>query len=143
MRKSGWELATRWFDEVWNQGRRETIAEMLAPDSTLHEGGTASFGPGGFYPLYDRLRASFSEIHVNVDDVIEDGDKMCVRWSFSGKHTGDGLGVAATGKTVRVTGMTLIRFQDGLFLEGWQNWDMLSMMEQIQGARRAPTFVGA
>lgn len=143
MTESGRELAERWFEEVWNRGRREAIAEMLAADSVLHEGGTDNFGPAGFYPLYDRFRAALSEIRFNVDDVIESGDKMCVRWRCSAKHTGDGLGVPATGRTIQVTGITLIRFRDGMFVEGWQNWDMLGMMEQISGAAKAPTYAGA
>jgi hypothetical protein len=50
------ELGRRWFDEVWNKGRREAIAELLSPDSVLHEAGIDSKGPDGFYPLFDRLR---------------------------------------------------------------------------------------
>jgi hypothetical protein len=57
-------LGTRWFEEVWNKGRREVIAEMLAPDAVLHEGGVDSVGPEGFYPFFDRLRAAFSELRV-------------------------------------------------------------------------------
>jgi hypothetical protein len=72
-----------------------------------------------------------------------DGNKICVRWSFSGKHTGGGLGFAATGMVVHTTGITFVRVADGMLIEGWQNWDMLGMMEQIQGSHKAATYVGA
>jgi predicted ester cyclase len=52
-------------------------------------------------------------------------------------HTGDGLGIPASGKAVRLTGITIGRIQDGKIIEGWDNWDRLAMLEQI-GAYRQP-----
>jgi len=135
-------LGRRWFELVWNQGRREAIAELLSPDAVVHDGGTDTTGPEGFYPFYDRLRATFSELHVHVEDTFADGDKLCVRWSCTGKHTGGGLGVAPTGVTIHVTGISILRVADGRLVEGWQNWDMLGMMEQINGMARSATFIG-
>jgi predicted ester cyclase len=137
------ELGRRWFEEVWNRGRREAIVEMLSPDSVLHEAGVDAIGAEGFYPLFDRLSATFSEIHVDIDDTMADGDKICVRWSFIGKHTGDGLGIGPTGKTIRTTGITIMRVAGGKLIEGWQNWDMLGLMNQIQGQNKAATYISA
>jgi steroid delta-isomerase-like uncharacterized protein len=135
-------LGRRWFELVWNQGRREAIAEMLAPDAVVHDGGSDTTGADGFYPFYDRLRSTLSEIHVNVQDSFAEGDKLCVRWSCTGKHTGDGLGMAPTGVTINVTGISILRVSGGQLVEGWQNWDMLAMMEQINGLARSATYVG-
>jgi predicted ester cyclase len=137
------DLGRRWFDEVWNQGRRESIGEMIAPDAVLHEGGADSRGPDGFYPFFDRMIATFSEIRVNVEDTLAEDDKLCVRWSFSGKHTGNGLGIPPTGKTVNVTGISILRVAGAMLLEGWQNWDMLGLMEQLKDVRPSPTYVAA
>jgi len=136
-------FGARWFEEVWNKGRREAIAEMLPPDGVLHEGRTDSVGPEGFYAFYDRLKAAFSDFHVTVHNTIAEGDLSCVRWSCSCKHTGDGLGMPATHKTVHVTGMSMIRIANGRMAECWQNWDMLGLMEQIQGSNRSATYVSA
>ena len=135
-------LGRRWFELVWNQGRREAIAEMLAPDAVVHDGGSDASGPEGFYPFYDRLRATISEIHVHIEDTFAEGDNLCVRWSCTGKHTGNGLGIAPTGKTIHVTGISILRVADGRLVEGWQNWDMLGMMEQINGLARSATYIG-
>jgi steroid delta-isomerase-like uncharacterized protein len=134
-------LGKRWFEEVWNAGRRDAIPEMLAPDAVLHEGGQDSVGPDGFYPLFDRMHAAMEDIQTTVYDTIAEGDRICVRWSFSGKHSGPGLGIPATGKTVQVTGITIMRVVNGKAVEGWQNWDMLGMMEQLQGTSRSATYV--
>jgi len=143
MTESERDLGRRWFEEVWNQGRRETIGEIIAPNAVLHEGGMDSKGPDGFYPFFDRMIAAFSEIHVNVEDTMAEGDKLCVRWSFATRHTGNGLGIPATGVMINVTGISIMRVAGTKFLEGWQNWDMLGMMEQIKGALPSATYVAA
>lgn len=136
-------LGKRWFEEVWNKGRRDAIAEMLAPDGVLHEGGKDSIGPAGFYPLFDRMHAAMDDIQLTVHETMVDQDRICLRWSFKARHSGDGLGVPASGKTVDVTGITIMRIAGGKLVEGWQNWDMLGLMEQIQEAPRAATYAAS
>ena len=138
------DLGRRWFEEVWNRGRREAIGEMIAPTCIIHDGATDSIGPNGFYPFFDRLSATFSEIHVSVEDTITQGDSACIRWSFTGKHTGAALGIPASGKTIHVTGISILRASEGKIVEGWQNWDMLGMMEQIRSSgKSSATYIGA
>jgi steroid delta-isomerase-like uncharacterized protein len=137
-------LGRRWFEEVWNRGRREAIPEMLAPDGVIHDGPTDSTGPEGFYPFFDRMNGTFSEIHVTLEDTIAEGTGACIRWTCTMQHTGSGLGVPPTGKTIRITGISILHASGGKIIEAWQNWDMLGMMEQIQGhSRTAATYIGA
>jgi steroid delta-isomerase-like uncharacterized protein len=143
MTESERTLGSRWFEEVWNKGRRAAIAEMLAPGAVLHEGGIDSVGPEGFYSFFDRLNAAFSDIRVTVHDTIAEGDRACVRWTCSCKHTGGTLGIPATQKTVEVSGISILRIAEGRMVESWQNWDMLGMLQQIQGLNRSATYVGA
>ena len=134
-------LGKRWFEEVWNQQRREAVAEILAPDAVLHEGGVDSVGPEGFYPFLDRMNAALSDIHVEVLETIAEGDLLCLRWLCTARHTGPGLGFAAAGKRVQVTGMSILRVANGKLAEGWQNWDMLGLLTQVRGEARAATYV--
>ena len=134
-------LGERWFDLVWNQLRRDAVAEMLAPQGVLHEAGADSVGPEGFYPFFERMTATFSELHVNVEDTLAEGDKLCVRWSCKAKHTGPGLGFAPTGNSIHVTGMSIFRIHNQQIIEAWQNWDMLAMMTQIKGESKSATYV--
>jgi len=144
MAETARELGRRWFDEVWNRGRREAIAEMMAPECIVHDGETHSTGPGGFYPFFDRIHGTFSQIQVAVEDTIAEDDRACIRWWFSAKHAGAGLGVPPTGKTVHLTGITVLRAAGGKVIEAWQNWDMLGMLEQIQDhGKKAATYIGA
>jgi predicted ester cyclase len=134
-------LGKRWFDEVWNQGRRDAIAAMFGPDGILHDGKHSTLGPGAFYAFFDRMTAAFSGLKVTVEDTFAEGDKLCLRWSCSAKHTGPGLGAAPTHKEIYVTGISIMRVAGGQIVEAWQNWDMLGMMEQIQSQAQAPTYI--
>jgi steroid delta-isomerase-like uncharacterized protein len=137
------ELAASWFEEVWNKRRREVIGEFLAEDAPIHDGGITVHGPAGFYAFFDRMSDAFSDIHVTVEETLADGDKVCVRWSCALQHTGSGLGIPPSGKTLQTTGITIMRIVDGKLAEGWQNWDMLGLMQQIEERGQAATYIGA
>jgi predicted ester cyclase len=59
------------------------------------------------------------------------------------EDTGDGLDVTPAGKAVHVTGISILRVANGRLVEGWQNWDMLGLMEQIQTLPRSATYIAA
>jgi len=127
----------RWFEEVWNKGRRQAIDEMLPPDCIIHDGGASLKGPEEFKKYFDLMRSAFSEIQVTPEEVISEGALVCLRWSVKMRHTGDGLGMPATGRNLQTTGVSIVRFTDGRFAEAWQNWDMMGVMQQIQQAEPA------
>ena len=137
MSEANKELMRRWFAEVWNEGRAEAIDEMFAADGVargLGEAGAEVRGPAAFRSYFAKLRGAFPEFEVTVEDVIAEGDKVAARWSAKMMHRGDDLGVAASGRQVAVTGMSFIRIKDGRIVEGWNNWDVHALMEQIGAA---------
>jgi len=117
-------LITRWFEEVWNQNRHETIEELMPAECVIHDGDANIRGPEEFKLFAAGLRAQFDEIRVEMHQAISEGDLTCLRWSSSMIHKD-------TGKPLHTTGMSLIRFRDGRFAEAWQNWDLHGVMEQI------------
>ena len=138
------DLGRRWFEEVWNRKRRGAITEMLAPGAVLHDGEIDTVGAEGTFAFFDRMNSAFSDLHVTVHDSFAEQDRICVRWSCTAKHTGDALGIPAIGKTMRVTGISVMRVANERLVEGWQNWDMLGMMHQLQGgAAPAATYITA
>jgi predicted SnoaL-like aldol condensation-catalyzing enzyme len=127
-------MVVRWFEEVWNQGRREVIDEMFPVDCVLHDGRADYRGPEEFKRFHDGLRAQLSDIRVTPLQAISEGDLVCVRWSSTAKQT-------TTNKSLEVTGMSFLRFRDGRFFEAWQNWDMYGLVEQLEG--KVPGFFQA
>lgn len=128
-------LVKRWFDEVWNKGRAEAIDEMFAPDGIAHglsdDPAAPMRGPAAFRPYQETLRGAFPNIEVVIEDLIAEGDKVVARCSVRARHTGDHLGVAASGAPVDFTGMTIVRIKDGKIVEGWNNFDFTRMNKQI------------
>jgi steroid delta-isomerase-like uncharacterized protein len=143
MSEANKELAKLWFEEVWNKGRREAIRELLAQSAVIHDGGDAIKGTEGFYPFFDRMHATFSDIHVSVQDALAEGDKVCLRWVCTMRHTGDGLGMPPTNKRLEATGMTIVQIENGKFVAGWQNWDMLGILQQINEQPKPMMYIGA
>src|SRR5580704_1792222 len=105
-------LMRRWFEEVWNQGKIQTVRDLLAPDAIgigqLEDGSNVK-GPASFVPFVERIRGGFPDIKVVIEDAFGSGDRVVVRWSANMTHRGDQLGMAATGKAVRLRGITIAR----------------------------------
>src|SRR6202158_3446544 len=134
------ELMRRWFKEVWNEGRTQTVYDLLAPDAVaigqLEDRGPLR-GPAEFASFVERTRGAFPDIKVVVEDIFGAEDKVVLRWSATMTHRGDHLGIPATGKRVQISGMTIARIRDKQIIEGWDNWDQLAMLKQI-GAYASP-----
>jgi len=128
-------LIRRWFEEVWNKGRAEAIAEMFAEDGIAHglsEDVNAPLrGPLGFLPFHAQFRGAFPDVEVVVEDQIAEGDLVATRCSVRGKHSGDHLGIKATQSPVEFTGMTITRIRDGKIVEAWNNFDFMKMYRQL------------
>jgi steroid delta-isomerase-like uncharacterized protein len=134
------KLMRRWFNEVWNDGRTQTIHDLLAPDAVAIgelEDGVKLHGPAEFVAFAQRIRGAFPDMNVVVEDTFGAEDKVVLRWSATMTHRGDHLGMPATGKPVRITGITIARIADKQIIEGWDNWDQLGMLKQI-GAYAPP-----
>jgi steroid delta-isomerase-like uncharacterized protein len=134
MPESNLDLFKRWFEQVWNQRRTATIAELFAPNGISHgvaEDGSDLIGPQAFLPFHERFLNAFPDMKLKVEDAIADGDKVLIRWSATMRHTGDGLGLAATNKPVAIGGMSLARIANGQLVEAWDQWDKLAMLQQI------------
>src|SRR5260370_36478517 len=109
-------LLHRWFEEVWNQGREESIDELLAKDGRifgLGESDAEVRGPYGFKPFFRNLRTSSPDMHIRIEDTIAEADKAAVRIVMEGSHSGAGLGIPATARRVRVAGIAMLSSAEG------------------------------
>ena len=124
-------LVRRWFEEVWNQGRVESIDELYAADGRVHGLGDLPPGPPGFKPFHAAYRNAFPDMHLVLEDVIAEGDKVAYRWTATATHRGDGLGFAATDRPAQFSGMGFVRIRNGKLVEGWNNFDQFGLMQQL------------
>ena len=126
-------LARRWFEELWNERRGAAIEERIAPQAVCYGEGGELHGPDDFRTrVYQPFVDAFPDLHVSVEGTISEGDQVVVRWTATGKHTGEGLGLPATGRSIHIRGLTWIRFENGKFVEGWDCWNQREMIESLK-----------
>jgi predicted ester cyclase len=119
-----------WFEEVWNAGHADLIEVYLARNGVIHaldETGADAIGPSGFRAFFDKFRAAFPDISITVDQVVAAGDTAAGRWTARLTHSGGALGIKPTGRAMTITGMSFIRVANGQVVEGWNEWDRLSL----------------
>jgi steroid delta-isomerase-like uncharacterized protein len=126
-------IIQRWFAEVWNQGREESIDELLGPHCVAHGlgEGADTQGPAGFKPFLRNMRSAFPDVHIRVEDTIVSDDRAATRVIFEGTHSGNGIGVAPTGRRVSITGLVIVRIAGDQIVEAWNVWDQLGLLRQI------------
>jgi hypothetical protein len=128
------ELSRQWFEQVWNQRRPEAIERLFAADGIAYgldpQTAPPGRGPVSFIPFWTRFCGAFPDLRVAVEDVLAEGDKTAIRFSFRGTHLGNQLGSAPTGKTIAATGIAIIRWRNGQIVEGWNEFDALGLMKQ-------------
>lgn len=124
-------LLHRLAKEVWLEGKREVIDELFAPGLVVHAPMGEIIGPEGFKTFYDNMTAAFSDISMRVVFSITEGDLCLARFEFSARGTGDFMGISARGKDINVTGNSLVRIKDGQIIEGWDEYNLYGMMQQL------------
>ncbi|MCU1264725.1 MAG: putative ester cyclase [Acidobacteria bacterium] len=128
-------LARRWFEEVWNKGRADAVDEMFAENGIAHglsdDAGSPLRGPAAFKEFHGKFVEAFPDIVVTVEDTIAEGDKIAARCTVRGKHQGDSLGFAATQAPIEITGIAIVRIENGKIVEAWNNFDFMTMYKQL------------
>jgi steroid delta-isomerase-like uncharacterized protein len=120
-------IVIRYVEEAWNQQNLELLAELLNPD--VVDGSLVGIeAQKQFMTAYF---TGFPDIHLTVEDLIAEGDKVVHRWLSSGTHQGELMGIPASGNYVTSSGITIYRLADGKIVEFWWAWDALGMMQQI------------
>ena len=126
------ELARRFYREVIGEGRLDAVDEICSEDFVEHEefpGLTAD--REGVKQFTQLFRGGFPDLHVQVDEVLECGDKIVARVRFRGTHQGEFMGVPASGRPIDVPCIDIVRVVDGKAAEHWGITDAMAMMQQI------------
>jgi predicted ester cyclase len=92
-------------------------------------------GRDGFVRTMTKLREAFPDLSLTVEDVLAEGDRAVLRLTFAGTHRGPlafaRLPLAATGKSVRMEQIHIVRVADGKIVEHWMAQDALAMFRQL------------
>jgi steroid delta-isomerase-like uncharacterized protein len=119
----------RFYDEVINGRNVEIVDELLTADSVDHTFG--SQGLEASKQFFGMLFQAFPDLRAEVHDVIAEGELAAARVTYSGSHEGEFIGIPATGRQARVSGVDFFRMQDGRQAEHWGGPDMASLLQQL------------
>jgi len=122
-------VARTFFEEVLGQGKLERYSDFHATDFVGH-GAERDFTLAEDMAAAREERAAMPDMQIAVNHVVAEGDLVAVHWTAWGTNTQPGMGLPATGKKIRVSGMTLFRFRAGKISEEWGVWSMLSVLKQ-------------
>ncbi len=109
---------------------RQPVDAYFAPGYRYH-GPAGTLDKEAFLRRHDAFLAAFPDARLTILDVVSEGDRTSTRWCAEGTHRGELMGAPPTGRRVRMTGIIVSRFVDGLVVEEWEEMDMLGLMRQL------------
>jgi steroid delta-isomerase-like uncharacterized protein len=137
------KAAVRRFNDAANTGDEELIArtidELVAPDALIRTPlPIETTGAELAKEAFARLLRAYPDLHITIEDLVEEEDKVVSRNTVTGTHRGEYMGIPPTGKTVTYNEIFIVRFADGRVAETWGVVDVLSQMRQLGVIPGAP-----
>jgi predicted ester cyclase len=125
-------LMRRFVEEYQTNHDDAVLYELLSEDFVDH-----SALPGmsadreGVKVLFDGFHEAFAGFRAHIDDQVAELDKVVTRKTFTGRHVGDFMGLAPTGKDVVIKVIDIVRISDGRVVEHWNVVDQLGLLRQL------------
>ena len=124
-------IVRRFVDEIINNGDYSALRELVHPDYVYRSPDQELHGPAALEDLFAAYRAGIPDLVTTIDELIVAGDTVVISITLTGTHTGNLMGIPATGNPLSVHGMVRSRLQDGKIIEEWEILDMLGMFQQL------------
>jgi len=125
-------LFHRFVNEGINKRNVELIGELMDANYIEHNP-IPGVSPGldGMKEMMGMFFAAFPDLNSTIDMLVAEGDLVAGRMTSTGTHTGDFMGIPATGKRVTFTETHIVRIANGKAVEHWGNQDDMAMMQQL------------
>jgi predicted ester cyclase len=130
-------VLTRFWTEVWDQGKLEVVDEIFHPNFVDHglAPGLTKQGPDGAKEAVMQFRTAIPDLYLKIEHMVAEGDKVLTRWESGGTQSGPLASargtIPPTGKKAVVRGFTLNRLEDGRIIDAWDNFDIMGMLQQL------------
>lgn len=123
--------------ELINRGELAAIGELLAPDVL---GAAGQRGREAFIANFQTLRTAFPDLRYTIDAMVAEGDRVAVRWSWTGTHRGAFRNIAATNKAVTSVGMAIFELSGGQITATSLQTDRLGFLQALGVIPYDPAF---
>lgn len=134
------QFLTSFLEEVWSLGEIDACDRFVGSSYTIqHDPGDPWNGRTldreAFKDRVRQSRAPFPDQRFYVQSLLEDDGKIAVAWTWTATHAGDFPGFPASGRVLKMSGLTIYEFDgDGLLSGHWQVSDRLGIFQQLQAA---------
>ena len=118
---------------IFNEGRVEKLADFVGPDYKLNDAPPDTpKGSAAIAQVVVMFQTGFADLKITLEELVAEGELLAARATTEGTHTGEFLGMPATGKKIMMRGLTMVRIKDGLVRESWVKNDMMGLMNQLK-----------
>ncbi|HXY78336.1 MAG TPA: ester cyclase [Candidatus Acidoferrales bacterium] len=123
------------FYQGYNEHNASLWEQALTPSYVGHVNGQTVPSREAGKGFVATLLSAFPDIHYSIEDSLQAGDRIAVRWSATATHTGNLFGIAPTQKKVNMIGITIFRVENGQVAELWDVWDEAGLMKQLGASK--------
>jgi steroid delta-isomerase-like uncharacterized protein len=126
-------IVGRKMDELISSGNLAVLDEVFDEEVVSYDASEPEpiRGRDAYRAGVEEVLAAFPSRHIRIEDQISEGDRVVTRWTFTGRHDGELLGIPATGVDVEFNGIDIHRIRNGRIVEEWSSWDTLGLMRQL------------
>ncbi|MFC5950142.1 ester cyclase [Pseudonocardia lutea] len=117
--------------ERWNAGDLAGYLEVYDDRIRLHGMSPEPMDKPAVRAFYEKLWAAFPENHLELHETFGSGDRLVARFTLTGRHDGDFMGIPATGIRVTQPGITILHFAEARCVERWSCADTLGLLVQL------------
>jgi len=128
--KDNQRVVRRYYD-AYNLKDEKIFDEVISNDYIDYGHQPPGRGLSGAMDDYREFTGGFKDARFNIDDLVVAGDRVVARWTCTGTHTGDFIGIPATGKKMSVLGISMYRLRDGKIVETRNSADVFGMLVQL------------
>jgi steroid delta-isomerase-like uncharacterized protein len=127
------QIAQRFMDECWSQGKLEAVRELVSDGCSFHDPAFPSLTSGAenIRRHIETCRSGFPDLQFSVDDTIAERNEVVLHWTARGTHKAQFLGMQPTNRKAAVSGTSIFRIEGGKIVEQWADWNLMSLMEQL------------
>jgi steroid delta-isomerase-like uncharacterized protein len=123
--------------ESWNAGDLDGYLSLYDEGIRLHGYAPEPMGKEQVRGFYEGIFKAFDTPKLAFDEVLWDGETCAIRFTMTGRHVNEFMGVPATGTAIALPGITILHFRGGRVIERFSQADMLGLLVQV-GAVPAP-----
>jgi steroid delta-isomerase-like uncharacterized protein len=124
-------VVRRFIDEIFVKGNADAVDKLATHDFVPHSWPSVTPGADSLKQAVKRVSATLSGVTMKIEDMIAEDDKVAVRLTAHATHSGDFMGLPATGREYSISETHIFHMRDGKVAEHWRDADMLGLMRQL------------